>query len=148
MAAEDYATEAQIKRLYAVLHSLGRDPKEFKKSRNFSSYEKLTREQCSAFITELEAIEEQRKTKKAQEKAGVQNQIDEPAQESADAVLEEAHAEAEVARMSLVMRLCAIEAKKIADELCSNGGITEGVKTAMIQKFATTMFIEAMRRGL
>lgn len=57
MAAEDFATEAQIKKLYAVLHSLNIDPKDFKKEQNFASYAKLTRGQCSAFIEELEQQE-------------------------------------------------------------------------------------------
>ena len=57
MASEDCATEKQVKRLYAVLHSLGWDPKEFKKERNFASYERLTRQQCSDLITELEDLE-------------------------------------------------------------------------------------------
>lgn len=39
MASEDEATEAQIKRLYAVLHSRGIDPKQFKKDRNIASYQ-------------------------------------------------------------------------------------------------------------
>ena len=57
MASEDCATEKQVKRLYAVLHSLSWDPKEFKKERNFASYERLTRQQCSDLITELEDLE-------------------------------------------------------------------------------------------
>ena len=61
MAAEDVATEAQIKRLYAVLHSIGIDPKQWKKDKNIASYAKLTRAQCSAFIDDAEAIEAQQK---------------------------------------------------------------------------------------
>ena len=63
MASEDYATEGQIKRLYAVLHSVGLDPKQWKKDQNIASYAKLTRAQCSAYIDEVEALEaEQKKT--------------------------------------------------------------------------------------
>ena len=61
MASEDYATEGQIKRLYAVLHSIGIDPKQWKKDKNIASYSKLTRAQCSAFIDDAEAIEAQQK---------------------------------------------------------------------------------------
>ena len=57
MASEDNATEAQIKRLYAVLHSVGLDPKQWKKDQNIASYAKLTRAQCSAYIDEVEALE-------------------------------------------------------------------------------------------
>lgn len=61
MASEDFATEGQIKRLYAVLHSIGRDPKNWKKDKNIASYAKLTRGQCSTYIDEAEAIEAEQK---------------------------------------------------------------------------------------
>ena len=61
MAAEDFATEAQIKKLYAVLHSLNIGPKEFKKAHKFDSYAKLTRGQCSEYIGALEPSNTQKK---------------------------------------------------------------------------------------
>ena len=61
MAAEDAATEAQIKHLYGVIHGLGMDPKEWKKNSNIGSFAKLTRKQCSDYITELEAMEAEQK---------------------------------------------------------------------------------------
>jgi len=61
MASEDKATEGQIKRLYAVLHSVGLDPTQWKKDQNIASYAKLTRAQCSAFIDEVEALEAEQK---------------------------------------------------------------------------------------
>ena len=61
MASEDYATEGQIKRLYAVLHSIGLDPAQWKKDQNIASYAKLTRAQCSAYIDEVEALEAEQK---------------------------------------------------------------------------------------
>ena len=66
MASEDFATEGQIKRLYAVLHSIGIDPKQWKKDKNIASYAKLTRAQCSAFIDDAEAIEAQQKAGSSQ----------------------------------------------------------------------------------
>ena len=62
MASEDKATEGQIKRLYAVLHSVGLDPTQWKKDQNIASYAKLTRAQCSAYIDEVEALEAEQKT--------------------------------------------------------------------------------------
>lgn len=62
MASEDKATEGQIKRLYAVLHSVGLDPTQWKKDQNIASYAKLTRAQCSAYIDEVEAIEAEQKS--------------------------------------------------------------------------------------
>ena len=61
MAAEDAATEAQIKHLYGVIHGLGMDPKEWKKNSNIASFAKLTRKQCSDYITELEEMEAEKK---------------------------------------------------------------------------------------
>ena len=63
MASEDKATEGQIKRLYAVLHSIGVDPAQWKKDQNIASYAKLTRAQCSAYIDEAEALEAEQKDK-------------------------------------------------------------------------------------
>lgn len=51
------ATEPQIKRLYAVLFSLGNDPEVWKQEHNIASFGKLTRQQCSDYITDLEKIE-------------------------------------------------------------------------------------------
>ena len=61
MASEDKATEGQIKRLYAVLHSVGLDPTQWKKDQNIASYAKLTRAQCSGYIDEVEALEAEQK---------------------------------------------------------------------------------------
>lgn len=63
MASEDFATEGQIKRLYAVLHSVGLDPKQWKKDQNIASYSKLTRAKCSTYIDEVEALEAEQKDK-------------------------------------------------------------------------------------
>ena len=70
MASEDFATEGQIKRLYAVLHSIGRDPKDWKKDKNIASYAKLTRGQCSTYIDEVEAIEAEQKGESKQAPLG------------------------------------------------------------------------------
>ena len=64
MASEDFATEGQIKRLYAVLHSVGLDPTQWKKDQNIASYAKLTRAQCSGYIDEVEALEAEQKADK------------------------------------------------------------------------------------
>jgi len=61
MASEDAATEAQIKHLYAVLHSLGIDPKQWKKEQNIASFARLSRGQCSTYIEDLEQLEKEKK---------------------------------------------------------------------------------------
>jgi uncharacterized protein (UPF0335 family) len=153
MASEELAFEGQIKRLYAVLHSLGIDPKDWKKEHNIASYAKLTRAQCSEYIEDLEKLEAE---KKGEVPAGgatikddaeaVKEEMKSQAREN-EQLLDQAHAQAEVARMAVVMKFCATEAQQIVEGM-SNGGVTEGTKASMIQKFATTMFIESMRRGL
>jgi len=153
MATEDFASEAQIKRLYAVLYSLGYDPKQWKKEQNISSYAKLSPGQCSDLIDELELEEAEKKGKhqeavkqnKEDVKNGTQKQIK---QDATDVTMEEAHAEAEMSRIAVVMKFAAVEAKHIVEDLANGGGITEGTKASLTERFAVTMFIEGTRRGL
>jgi len=162
MATENLATENQIKRLYAVLHSLGHEPKDWKKGQNIGSYAKLTRGQCSDLIDVLELEEAEKKGKHQQAEArrpaeiknGTQKQFLGPGDVSYDSegfvqdeLLQQSHAEAEISRIAIVMRFAAKEAKYIVDDL-TNGGITEGTKASLVERFAVTIFIEGMRRGL
>ncbi|MCW7078542.1 MAG: hypothetical protein OCU22_05395 [Canidatus Methanoxibalbensis ujae] len=55
--SENLATEAQIRKIYALLHRLGIDPRDFKEERGFTNYAKLTRRQASEMIDELERRE-------------------------------------------------------------------------------------------
>ena len=159
MASEDFATEAQIKRLYAVLHSLGHDPKAWKKGQNIASYAKLTRAQCSDLIDELEQEEAEKQSKHAEAegkrgediKNGVQKQMKGPGDVSYDEegfVQDQTHAEAEVSKMAVVMRFCVREANAIVEQEINGGGLSEATRATATQKIAGTMFIEAMRRGL
>lgn len=98
MASEDNATEGQIKRLYAVLHSVGLDPKQWKKDQNIASYSKLTRAQCSAYIDEVEALEAEQKATGSYHPSGrLPNKPDE-----LDAEIAKGYREAEEARRILV----------------------------------------------
>jgi len=160
MATEDFASEAQIKRLYAVLHSIGYDPKQWKKEQNISSYAKLTRGQCSDLIDELELEEAEKKGKhveavkqnKEDVQNGTQQQFKGPGDVSYDEegfVQDQTPAEAEISRIAVVMKFAAREARTIVEEELINGtGITEGTKASLIERFAVTIFIEAMKRGL
>ncbi len=56
-------------------------------------------------------------------------------------------ANAEIVQMGTIMQFCVAEAQRIVNDL-ANGGVTEGTKAGLIQKLSTTMFIEAMKRGL
>ena len=57
MTDNEPATQKQVNRLYAVLHSLNIDPKEFKKDQHIRNLEDLTRRQISDWIDTLEADE-------------------------------------------------------------------------------------------
>ena len=57
MSDNEPATQKQVNRLYAVLHSLNIDPKEFKKDQHISNLQDLTRRQISEWIDTLEADE-------------------------------------------------------------------------------------------
>jgi hypothetical protein len=57
MTDNEPATQTQINRLYAVLHSLNINPKDFKKDQHISNLEELTRRQISDWIDTLEADE-------------------------------------------------------------------------------------------
>jgi len=159
MASEEFASKAQIKRLYAVLYSLGSEPKEWKKDHNIASYAKLTPGQCSGLIDELELEEAEKKGKhqeavkqnKEDVQNGTQQQFKGPGDVSYDQegfVQDQTPAEAEISKIAVVMKFAAVEAKHIVDDLANGGGITEGTKASLTERFAVTIFIEAMRRGL
>ena len=57
MNDDESATQKQINKLYAVLHSLKINPKEFKKDQVISDFQDLTRRQASNWIKTLEADE-------------------------------------------------------------------------------------------
>jgi len=57
MTEENLATDKQIKKLYALVYNTGTTPKMFREERGFENYAKLSREECSAFIEELEKKE-------------------------------------------------------------------------------------------
>ena len=138
MASEDCATEKQVKRLYAVLHSLGWDPKEFKKERNFASYERLTRQQCSDLITELEDLEAELAGGKDTDKQKAFTERQPPAQPTANDDRDEMQA------ISHVMRLAIRHAVRItADEV--NGKIDNQGLAGLTKDVAICMFRQKMK---
>ena len=164
MATEDLATTAQIKRLYAVIYATHNDPKEWKKEKNVSSFERLSRAQVSEYIEELEEVESELKGRNNRELSeGTQRQVtglatvtdddvtfDELEREltkDADKVVtDRARAIEDVAD---IMRQCARAARTIVeDELANGGGLTETTTATLIERLTVTMFIEASKRGL
>jgi len=140
---EEFASTAQIRKLYAVLHSLGISPKEFKKQKGFSSYSKLGRFEISELIEELEAQEERVKAQENQQAVAEEG-----------AAPEEAKAElfdfsfAEVNELGILMHGCVRAASESLHEIPDDiyGEVSEQALLDFIGKLSVTMFIQATRR--
>jgi len=150
MASEDGATKPQIKRLYAVLHSIGVDPKEWKKEKNIASFDKMSRDEISEYIDELEELEIERGERKAEAIAnGAQKTLmgGEPVPVPAKPV--EGREEEEIAgleEIALLMRACVRSTKAIVEEELQ--GLTETTRANLTERFAVTIFLEARKCGL
>ena len=168
--SEDAATQAQIKKIYALLHRLGKDPQKFKEEKGFTNYAKLTKRQASELIDELEReefrkIEEEVKAKaeqtsvaETQQEPSQQIQQTQQAQQTTDAresVAQEAvelRREAvvkeseEVARAARLMRRCVSEAKRIVEEEMPFV-VSEAIKAKTIGSIAATLFIQLESRS-
>ena len=151
MAAEDLATKAQIKRLYAVIYATHNDPKEWKKEKNVSSFERLSRAQVSEYIEELEEVEAELKGRNHRElNEGTQRRatgatvIDGDAEDEVDKAFRE---QTEIDELADTLRYCARAARTIVEEeLANGGGLTETTKATLIEKFTVTLF-RSVRRG-
>ena len=163
--SENLATEAQIKKIYALLHRLGIDPRDFREERGFTSYAKLTKRQASEMIDELEQqemvqIEEQLKAGDAERSAAENTETRTTAPQTAPQtasqttaasapsaaaeVAAESVAEAEVLRAARLMKRCVSEAKRIVEEEMPFV-VSEAIKAKMISSIAATMFIQLGR---
>ncbi len=140
---EEFASQQQIRKLYAVLHSLGISPKEFKKQKGFSSYSKLGRFEISELIEDLEQQEESIKSQKIQQSTTEEG-----------IVPEEAKAElfdfsfAEVNELGIPLHACVRAASESLQEIPDDiyGEVSEEALLDFIGKLAVTMFIQAARR--
>ncbi|MCD6387236.1 MAG: hypothetical protein J7L30_02840 [Methanophagales archaeon] len=169
---DDVATQAQIKKIYALLHRLGKDPQKFKEERGFTNYAKLTKRQASELIDELEReefrkIEEEVRAKAEQTSvAEMQQEPSQPqpiqqiqqtqqttttkesvAQEAVELRREALVKEAEeVARAARLMRRCVSEAKRIVEEEMPFV-VSEAIKAKTIGSIAATLFIQLESRS-
>jgi len=150
MASEDGATKPQIKRLYAVLHSIGVDPKEWKKSKNIASFDKMSREEISEYIDELEELEGEKQEKQREDIGnGAQRQLmsGEPlAGAKAPTEPTEPQEIPGVAEIAALMRACVRATKEMVEEELS--GLTETTRANLTERFAVTIFLEARKCGL
>ena len=149
----EFASQQQIRKLYAVLHSLGISPKEFKQQKGFSSYSKLGRFEISEMIEELEQKEEAVENSVLEELQGSQPQSQSQEQQEVAAPVNpiEARVEAalnEVDVLAPVMRACVRTASEailaLPEDIYEEVG--EDSLGEYIIRLAVTMFIQVSRR--
>jgi len=149
----EFASQQQIRKLYAVLHSLGISPKEFKQEKGFSSYSKLGRFEISEMIEELEQKEEAVENSVLEELQGSQPQSQSQEQQEVAAPVNpiEARVEAalnEVDVLAPVMRACVRTASEAILALPKDiyEEVGEDSLGEYIIRLAVTMFIQVSRR--
>ena len=135
---EEPVTQAQIKKIYALLHRIGKDPQKFKEEKNITNFAKLTKKQASELIDELEREEFEKI--EAEVLKDVRKEV-----EAAKVVEGEQAAvkEDEVSRAAALMRRCVSEASQIVNEEMLFV-VSEAVKAKAIVSIAATMFIQLM----
>jgi len=132
---EEPATQAQIKKIYALLHRLGKDPQKFKEEKNITNFAKLTKKQASELIDELEREEFEKI------EAEVLKEMEKEVKAAKVAEAEQAAGEDEVSRAAALMRRCVSEASKIVNEEMLFV-VSEAVKAKAIVSIAATPFIQ------
>ena len=135
---EELATPQQIKKLYAVLHSLGISPKEFKKERGFTSYSKLGRYEISEMIDELEQEEALNGAEPLEEEeVQEEQQPDQPLSRIQEAILEEKR----------IFHECMRAADDIMNIFSQHDIKLEPASYAeVLQRIATTIYLTIKRR--
>jgi len=145
----EFASQQQIRKLYAVLHSLGISPKEFKQQKGFSSYSKLGRFEISEMIEELEQKEEAVENSVLEELQESQPQEQQQQEVAAPVNPIEARVEAalnEVDVLAPVMRACVRTSEAILalpEDIYEEVG--EDSLGEYIIRLAVTMFIQVSR---
>jgi len=142
----EFASQQQIRKLYAVLHSLGISPKEFKQEKGFSSFSKLGRFEISEMIEELEQQEavENSVIEEPQESQSQPQPQPQP-QQHIEARVEAALNEVDV--LAPVMRACVRTASEailaLPDDIYEE--VDEDALGEYIIRLAVTMFIQVSR---
>jgi len=137
---EEAVTQAQIKKIYALLRRLGKDPQKFKEEKGITNFAKLTKRQASELIDELEREEFEKI------EAEVLKDIRKEVEAAKVVEGEQAAAEEdEVSRAAALMRRCVSEASKIVNEEMLFV-VSEAVKAKAIVSIAATLFIQ-LRSG-
>ena len=134
---EEPVTQAQIKKIYALLHRIGKDLQKFKEEKNITNFAKLTKKQASELIGELEREEFEKI------EAEVLKGIGEKAKAAKAAEGEQAAEDDKASRAAALMRRCVSEASRIVNEEMLFV-VSEAVKAKAIVSIAATMFIQLM----
>jgi len=136
---EEPVTQAQIKKIYALLRRLGKDPQKFKEEKNITNFAKLTKKQASELIDELEREEFEKI--EAEVLKDVRKEVE--AAKLVEGEQAAAEEEDEVSRAAALMRRCVSEASQIVNEEMLFV-VSEAVKAKAIVSIAATMFIQLM----
>ena len=136
---EEPVTQAQIKKIYALLHRIGKDPQKFKEEKNITNFAKLTKKQASELIDELEREEFEKI--EAEVLKDVRKEVE--AAKLVEGEQAAAEEEDEVSRAAALMRRCVSEASQIVNEEMLFV-VSEAVKAKAIVSIAATMFIQLM----
>jgi len=159
IADADFITEKMVKKATFLIHKLaelkGKEYKDIqKKCRNLFNYEnlaKVSKEQGHAIITkliELTGGEEENNTGATitdDENTDLSNSPDKNCDRNKDVLSDD---QKEVAKIAVIMKFTAREANTIVAEELQSSGLSESNKAQLIERFAVTLFIEAMKRGL
>jgi len=111
--------------------------------------EKLIGEKAGWEYKEEETVKDMKGPEDAahDEEGFPQDETPQQRQARQDRAIEESHAQVEIRHMAVVLRFCVRDASGIVEEEVGTG-VSESVRANLMQKFATTLFIEASRRGL
>jgi len=151
--SEEFASDAQIKRLYAVLHSLKLDPKEWKKKQGFGNYAKLTPPQCSEYIDDLEELEA--KAKRVYKGDNIKDDAPQlptaPSGYTSNGLTQQTapagEFAAEMLHLEQIMRFSMQAANAIVDSEISSCG-ADSTAALIKQKIGVSLFMEATSRRL
>ena len=168
---ENLISPAMVKKVTYLIHKLaeqkGKDYKDIqKKCRNMFKYEnlaKISKEQGHAIINkliELTGGEEEKPQLPTKPDDGLKNKGAKVTDEGNEHLSKSpdknwdrnkdvfSDNQKEVAKIAVIMKFTAREANTIVAEELQSSGLSESNKAQLIERFAVTLFIEAMKRGL
>lgn len=133
----------------AYLDRLHKASEEYKKDKKGKKgIVKKVKVEITAELQKLGLVVDEEGVKVDKKKASHRTLAEEKAQPEEGNGVTTTEIEEEVHKIGVVMRYAVREATAIVEQEINNGGIGEASKAGILQRIATTMFIEGMRRGL